>query len=223
LNSDVLEEKLSLKLVEKNKLVKVQDLKLLLPVNTLDLLLVLMPKVIAKAIMINVQTHVHNMVIVLTVFVNALQDGSELIVILKLDVLTIVQIKEHVMLMDLVLANLDILEMIVKYLLLFKTINHVLVIVMITVLVMVLLVNANALRDSLELHVKTNYVPLNVKMVVLVINLQELVLAFQVIQEVYVNLPQKKNVQNHVEIMDLVIPVLELVNVIRITMEQHVN
>lgn len=72
MNSDVLEEKLSLKLVEKNKLVKVQELKLLLLVIILDRLLVLMPKVIAKATTINVLTHVHNMVIVLMVFVNAL-------------------------------------------------------------------------------------------------------------------------------------------------------
>jgi hypothetical protein len=137
MNSDVQEEKLFSKSVVKNKLVKVPDLKLHSQVILLDLLLVLMLKAIVKAIMINVLTHVHNMDIVLTVFANVQQGGLELTAVLNLDVLTIVQIKEYAMLMDLVLVKQDSVEVIVKSLQLFKILNHVLVIVMITELAMV--------------------------------------------------------------------------------------
>lgn len=137
MNSDVQEEKLFSRSVVKNKLVKVPDLKLHSQVILLDLLLVLMLKAIVKAIMINVLTHVHNMDIVLTVFANVQQGGLELTAVLNLDVLTIVQIKEYAMLMDLVLVKQDSVEVIVKSLQLFKILNHVLVIVMITELAMV--------------------------------------------------------------------------------------
>lgn len=73
-----------------------------------------MLKVIAKVIMINVQIHVLNMDIALMESVNVQLDGLALIVIHKLDVLIIAQIKEHVMLMDHVLVKQDIVEMIVK-------------------------------------------------------------------------------------------------------------
>jgi len=73
-----------------------------------------MLKAIVKAIMINVLTHVHNTDIVSMVFANVPQGGLALTVVLNLDVLTTVQIKERVMLMDLVLVKQDIVEMIVQ-------------------------------------------------------------------------------------------------------------